>query len=91
MSRADKLVVGLADESKRWAESIEELKIDQLSMLGNSVLASGYISYLGCFTKTYRDRLVDEWKEFLFKNKLQYAEDFNVQKVLGDPVQIRNW
>ena len=81
----------MADESKRWAESIEELKVDQQSMLGNSVLAAGYISYLGCFTKTYRDRLVDEWKDFLFKNKLQYAEDFNVQKVLGDPVQIRSW
>lgn len=28
LGRADKLVVGLADESKRWAESIEELKAD---------------------------------------------------------------
>ena len=76
----------MADESKRWAESIEELKADQLNMLGNSVLASGYISYLGCFTKKYRERLVEEWKTFLFKNKVKYSEDFNVQKVLGDPV-----
>ena len=55
-------------------------------MLGNSVLAAGYICYLGPFTKKYRDRLVDEWKEYLFKNKLPYADNFNVQRVMGDPV-----
>ena len=61
LGRADKLVVGLADESKRWAESIEDLKKDKVNMLGNSVLAAGYISYLGCFTRKYRERLVGEW------------------------------
>ena len=60
-------------------------------MLGNSVLAAGFISYLGCFTKRYRDRLVGEWKEFLFKNSMKYSEDFSVQRVMGDPVLIRTW
>ena len=91
LERADKLVVGLADESKRWAVSITELKADSVNMLGNSVLAAGFISYLGCFTKKYRDRLVEEWKTFAAKNNLKYSEDFNVQRIMGDPVLIRTW
>ena len=60
-------------------------------MLGNSVLAAGYISYLGCFTRKYRERLVGEWQGFLKSNKLPFSDDFSVQKVLGDPVLIRDW
>ena len=91
LGRADKLVVGLADESKRWAEAITELKADMENMLGNSVLAAGFLSYIGCFTKPYRDRLVEEWKGFLAKNRVQFSATFNVQRVMGDPVQIRSW
>ena len=57
-------MVGLADESKRWAESIEELKADEVNMLGNTVLAAGFISYLGCFTNKYRKHLVAQWMTF---------------------------
>ena len=70
LQRADKLVVGLADESKRWAESIVGLKADELNMLGNTVLAAGFISYLGCFTSKYRKQLVSSWMTFCKTEKL---------------------
>ena len=91
LQRASKLVVGLADESKRWAESIEELKADEINMLGNTVLASGFISYLGCFTNKYRKQLVAQWMTFCKEKDLKYAFDFSVVKILGDSVVIRDW
>lgn len=54
LERAEKLVVGLADESKRWQVAIEALKEDLDNMLGNTVLASGFLSYSACFTQRYR-------------------------------------
>lgn len=61
LERAEKLVVGLADESKRWYESIGSLNEDKRNMLGNTVLAAGYLAYVGCFTQDYRMRLVRSW------------------------------
>lgn len=63
--RAEKLVVGLADESKRWEQSIQALNEDQRNMLGNTVLAAGYVCYVGCFTQEYRNRLLKKWCAFL--------------------------
>jgi dynein heavy chain len=50
LNRAGNLTNGLENESKRWAESIVQLSKDKENMVGNIVLAAGYISYVGCFT-----------------------------------------
>ena len=55
MQRAEKLVVGLADESKRWGETVKILDKDLINLIGNIILAAGYISYVGTFTAKYRD------------------------------------
>lgn len=53
--RAEKLVVGLADESKRWTLTVRALEVDLVNLIGNIVLAAGFISYVGTFTAKYRD------------------------------------
>lgn len=50
LERAEKLVVGLASESERWEAAIVALNEDKANMLGNTVLAAGYLAYVGCFT-----------------------------------------
>ena len=61
LERASKLVSGLADESTRWKLSIQELNEDKRNMLGNTVLAAGFLAYVGCFTFEYRRRLLRNW------------------------------
>lgn len=61
LERAEKLVTGLAAESTRWKDAITGLKEDQRNMLGNTVLAAGFLSYVGVFTADYRNRLVKTW------------------------------
>jgi len=85
------LVVGLADESKRWSESIEKLNGDSKNMLGNTVLAAGFLSYTGCFTQKYRLKLLRRWQKFLREKDLGFSPDFSIQSFLGDPVKIRQW
>ena len=89
--RAEKLVVGLADESKRWEESIQNLNEDQRNMLGNTVLAAGYVCYVGCFTAEYRARLIKKWTAFLREKNVPFSPDWSLQRILGDSLKIRSW
>lgn len=58
LQRAEKLVVGLADESTRWAATVKVLEVDLVNLIGNILLAAGYISYVGPFTAKYRGDLL---------------------------------
>lgn len=61
MSRAEKLVVLLADEGVRWGETVVVLTKDILDLVGNVFLSSACISYFGAFTGVYRKILTDQW------------------------------
>lgn len=58
LERANKLVVGLADEASRWKESVKVLEVDLINLVGNIMLGAGYISYVGTFTSKYRNELL---------------------------------
>ena len=67
------------------------LEVDLVNLVGNIVLAAGYISYVGPFTSKYRDRLLKSWMKFATSKRIPFSADFLVQRILGDPVQIREW
>lgn len=50
LSRAEKLVNGLHDESIRWDAAIQDLEKQLTNLTGNMLLSAGYISYVGTFT-----------------------------------------
>jgi len=37
---------------------VKVLEVDLVNLVGNIILAAGYISYVGPFTAKYRDRLL---------------------------------
>jgi dynein heavy chain len=84
-------VVGLADEGTRWRETVAVLEVDLVNLVGNILLAAGYISYVGPFTSKYRNLLLKKWMDFCKKKKFPFSADFNVARILGDPVIIREW
>ena len=67
------------------------LEVDLVNLIGNIVLAAGFISYVGTFTSKYRDQLLKEWMKVCVEKKIPYSSDFTVERILGDPVQIRLW
>jgi len=60
-------------------------------LVGNIILAAGYISYVGPFTSKYRDDLLKKWMKFAASKGIPFSADFGVERVLGDPVLIREW
>ena len=91
LGRAETLVVGLADEAKRWSETVKVLQVDEINLVGNMILAAGYVSYVGPFTSKYRNILLKRWMKFAMTKGIPFSSDFSVERVLGDPVLLREW
>lgn len=65
---AQRLTGALGAEKVRWAENVVELESKSKFLVGDVLLASAFISYIGPFTKEYRDRLISEkWVPYLSK------------------------
>lgn len=91
LQRAEQLIGGLGGEKVRWAESADRLSQALSDLVGNIMVAAGFISYLGPFTAEFRADLVDEWIARCRDLGIPASSAFQLQGVLGDPVQIRNW
>ncbi len=90
-SRAEQLLVGLADESERWKNSMALNEEKLTNVVGNMMLCAGYLSYLGPFTAQYREMLLKRWINVTSELNVPFSKDFAFESLLGDPVQIREW
>lgn len=79
-------MVGLADEAERWKVTVKVLDVDLVNLVGNVMLGAGYLSYVGPFTSKYREQLLQRWMKFFVAKRIPYSNDFNVERILGDPV-----
>jgi len=91
MGRAEKLVVLLADEGVRWQETVEIMDVEIEELVGNVFISAACIAYFGAFTGTYREKLVAQWLESTQAKGIPVAENFDLIKIMGDPVVIRGW
>ena len=57
---ANRLTAALGSEKVRWGEGIERLKYERTLLVGDCLLASSFISYIGPFTKSYREKLMKQ-------------------------------
>ncbi|CEG43665.1 axonemal dynein heavy chain [Plasmopara halstedii] len=91
LTRATQLIGGLGGEKARWFDMSARLQIVYDNVVGDIMLASGVIAYLGAFTSVYRDRSVRQWCTELTKQSLACSKTFTLTETLGDAVQIREW
>lgn len=72
---------GLASENVRWAEAVQNLKQQERKLCGDILLTAASISYLGFFTKQYRQSLLDAtWRPYL--SQVQVCSDSNNPNLL---------
>jgi len=66
LSLANRLTAALATENVRWGQSVQQMKVDKELLIGDVLLAAAFVSYIGPFTKAFRQQLVnDSWLPFL--------------------------
>lgn len=94
LARAEKLITSLGDEKGRWTECAENLEDEYNVLLGNVLVSSGIIAYLGAFPKAFRDACVNTWVDQLLSANIpcfSNRERIRLGAILGDPVQVRAW
>nr|XP_023023241.1 dynein beta chain, ciliary-like [Leptinotarsa decemlineata] len=91
---ANRLVNGLASENVRWRELVKEYKASIVTLPGDILLVTAFISYVGCFTRRYRiDLLHKYWKPFLttLAVPIPMTEGLDPLSLLTDDAKIAEW
>jgi len=74
LDMANRLVNGLADENKRWSENVISFATDNVKMIGNALVSAAFVSYIGPFSYTFRNRLWEEvWLEDIIAKKIPFT------------------
>ncbi|ELW68256.1 Dynein heavy chain 17, axonemal [Tupaia chinensis] len=89
-----KLVGGLASENIRWAESVENFKSQGVTLCGDVLLISAFVSYVGYFTKKYRNELMDKfWIPYInnLKVPIPITTGLDPLSLLTDDADVASW
>jgi len=91
LERAKKLIDGLAGEKLMWGKRAAELRESSKNVIGDVLLCSGIIAYLGAFPRAYREEAQAAWSDLIQSKGIQQSTGFNLQNILSDAVTIGSW
>jgi dynein heavy chain len=90
LRRAEQLIGGLGGEKIRWQQSAAKLNASIINLVGDMILAAGFLAYLGPFTSNFRCDIVFKWVKLCQELKIP-CSDFTLLNALADPVVLRQW
>jgi dynein heavy chain len=83
---ANRLVNGLADEKTRWSSNVVTMKDEVVTMIGDALMASAFVSYIGPFSFRFRKRLWSEtWATDITDKKIPITPGIDPLDVLSTP------
>ncbi|XP_071074543.1 dynein axonemal heavy chain 8 [Dasypus novemcinctus] len=92
MQAASTLIDGLSGEKVRWTQQSKEFKAQINRLVGDILLCTGFLSYLGPFNQIFRNLLLkDQWEAELRSRKIPFTENLNLISMLVDPPTIGEW
>ena len=101
LNLAQRLTTALSSENDRWGENVQVLREDAELLVGDVLVASAFISYIGPFTKPFRSYLMDEiFKPFLQTefnkvckegSRIPMSQDPNPLKILTSDAEVAQW
>ena len=92
LQRAKQLVDGLGGERIRWAATVKVLRANMILLVGDCLLAAGFLSYMGPFISEYRKNLLEQqWIPAVKKAVIPYTDGFDMSTFLAKPTDVRNW
>jgi len=74
-----------------WEKSLSENRAFKTCLVGDIIISSGIIAYLGVFTSEFRTYAIDSWVQLMKSFKIKSTEPFNLAVVLGNNVKIQKW
>ena len=92
---ANRLVNGLASEKVRWGEAVAKFKEQEKTLAGDVLLSAAFVSYVGCFSKRYREELNENWLKYLKDpsnpNRVPISDGVDPLSILTTSAEIAKW
>jgi len=89
------LLGSLEGEKKEWEKKKIELIDNKKNILGDILISSGIIAYLGAFTKSYREEIIEAWSKKIKSANIPITTNDSpfiiMQRILGNKMEIENW
>jgi len=79
MNNASALIDGLSGERIRWTEASKGFEAQTNRLVGDVLLATGFLSYTGPFNQEFRSLLNKQWRSDMTKRKVPFSEVKNNQ------------
>lgn len=101
LNLAQRLTNALSSENDRWGENVKVLKDEEKLLVGDALIASAFISYVGPFTKPFRNHLMEKVfypflkKEFTIacgeEGQIPMSDNVNPVKLLTSDADVAQW
>ena len=91
MSAASTLINGLGGEKQRWTHQSKAFKEQLIKLIGDTLLACGFLSYSGPFNQEFRNQLMNTWKALLKHKTIPYTNSLNVVSMIVDGNETSEW
>jgi len=89
---AERLVGGLSDEKVRWTANIKNMKQIAEAMIGDTLCASAFVSYIGAFSSLFRERLEKQvWAPDMIERAIPCSEIVDPLAILADSADRATW
>lgn len=73
----------------RWTKDLEELKSRRIRLLGDCLISSAFLSYVGAFTWDFRNQLIYiDWQKDVMDRGIPLSNNFRIEALLTDDVEI---
>ncbi|XP_064553878.1 dynein axonemal heavy chain 5 isoform X1 [Drosophila montana] len=91
MTAATALINGLSDEKHRWTNQSKEFKIQLGKLVGDVLLATGFLSYCGPYNQEFRANLIRTWMGILKQKCIPFTTGLNIINMLVDSSTVSEW
>lgn len=92
LNLAERLVNGLSSENERWGNEVHHLKLKQVTLVGDVLLAAAFVSYVGAFDQQFRELLwKNEWLPDLKQREVPLSEGVDPLLMLSNDASQAEW
>ncbi|XP_068982290.1 dynein axonemal heavy chain 7-like isoform X4 [Bombus flavifrons] len=91
LQKAKNLMASLGGEKNRWMQIAENLKRDYDNLVGDMILTCATINYAASYNIAFRNKILEQWKQYMEILKISYSKNYNLINILGEENNINHW
>eukprot|EP01088_Endostelium_zonatum_P017115 TRINITY_DN4896_c0_g2_i4.p1 TRINITY_DN4896_c0_g2~~TRINITY_DN4896_c0_g2_i4.p1 ORF type:complete len:1566 (-),score=517.57 TRINITY_DN4896_c0_g2_i4:241-4938(-) len=91
VERSVGLLKNLSSERTRWEKGSAEFKMHMSTLVGDVLLSSAFLAYIGFFDQNDRTLLLNKWKARLHDAGVRFKEDLSVIEYLSNADERLTW